>query len=396
MKLLILSLPDLNRINPQRPHHILEYLSKEHEITVLSVNAWWLEDQNENIEMNGLFKDLKYIYLSKNRINSVFQEIFAIFNPEIKKIINSDFDALIDFNSLILGYYVSKVMKKHDKPIMFDICDDLPERIKMSPQIPSFLRSLSKFISNLLMRKIISLSSKVTFVTDSLNQLYNFPKDKSILLPNGVNTSLFYFKDSKKLKTELGLEKKFIIGFSGVLSDWINLEEQFMALKNIIERKNIELKMLVVGGGEKLVYYKNLANKLKIKDYIIFTGHVDYNEVPSYISIMDVCVISLKRTQDAENAHPLKLFEYMACQKPIISTPTNGVLELANDKVLYASNIDEWEEKIIQLFESPELREKLGLEGKKFVNQNYDWEIIGEKFEEILENLRDLRINNWR
>lgn len=43
--------------------------------------------------------------------------------------------------------------------------------------------------------------------------------------------------------------------------------------------------------------------------------------------------------------------------------------------------------KIIQLFESPELREKLGLEGKKFVNKNYDWEIIGKKFEDILESI---------
>lgn len=345
MKLLILSLPDLNRINPQRPHHILEYLSKKHEITVLSVNAWWLEDQNKNVEMNGLFGDLEYIYLSKNRINPVFQEIFAIFNPEINKLIKSDFDALIDFNSLILGYHISRVMKKHNNPIIFDVCDDLPERIKMSPQIPFFLRSLSKFISNLLMRKIISLSNKVTFITDSLNQLYNFPKNKSVLVPNGVSSSLFYPRDSKKLKMELGLEKEFIIGFSGVLSSWINLEEQFMAFKNIIEKKNIRLKMLVVGGGEKFLYYKNLANKLEIEDHITFTGHVDYNNVPLYISIMDVCMISLKRTQDADNAHPLKLFEYMACQKPIVSTPTNGVLELANDKVLYASSIDEWEEK---------------------------------------------------
>lgn len=387
MKLLVLSLPDLNRINPQRPHHILEYLSKKHEITVLSVNAWWLEDQNKNIEMNGLFGDLEYIYLSKNRINPVFQEIFAIFNPEINKLINSDFDALIDFNSLILGYHISRVMKKHDKPIIFDVCDDLPERIKMSPQIPFFLRSLSKFISNFLMRKIISLSNKVTFITDSLNQLYNFPKNKSVLIPNGVSSSLFYPRDSKKLKMELRLDKEFIIGFSGVLSSWINLEEQFMAFKNIIEKKNIRLKMLVVGGGEKFLYYKNLANKLEIEDHITFTGHVDYNDVPLYISMMDVCVISLKRTQDADNAHPLKLFEYMACQKPIVSTPTNGVLELANDKVLYASSIDEWEEKIIQLFESPELRENLGLEGKKFVNQNFDWEIIGKKFEDILESI---------
>jgi len=81
---------------------------------------------------------------------------------------------------------------------------------------------------------------------------------------------------------------------------------------------------------------------------------------------------------------PLKLFEYMACEKPVISTELPGVKAIAGDKVMYAANHREYKEKIEFLFDDKELRQEMGKSGREFVVENYDWEKIVKKLEEML------------
>lgn len=63
-------------------------------------------------------------------------------------------------------------------------------------------------------------------------------------------------------------------------------------------------------------------------------------------SAMDFCLIPFKRSSISENALLLKLFEYMACEKPIISTELPGIKAVVGNKVMYAANEDEYKEKI--------------------------------------------------
>ena len=78
-------------------------------------------------------------------------------------------------------------------------------------------------------------------------------------------------------------------------------------------------------------------------------GNASYKKVAYYVSLMDVCLISRKTTQDSQNSHPIKLFEYLALEKPVISTPLSGVKDVVGDRIYYASTSDEIE-KLFVLF----------------------------------------------
>jgi glycosyltransferase involved in cell wall biosynthesis len=381
MKMLVTSLPDLKKINPQRPHHLLKYLSQKHEVTVLSVNAWWLKERQDNY-LKDAIEHMKLFYLSERKINPVFQELSVARNSNTfcNKFNRNAFDVHLNFNSLIAGYFIAKRMRI---PTIFDICDDLPERIRISPQIPFLLKPSGKLVGQFMMKKNIELAKRITYVTKSLSDSYNFPKDKSVLIPNGVDTVLFHGCPSQELKEELGLGEDFVVGFVGVLSEWVELEPTFIALKELV-KKHFKIKMLVVGGGEKIQDFRNLAERYGISDSVIFTGNISYTLVPKYVSCMDCCLISLNATADCHNAFPLTLLEYMACEKPVISTPLAGVMEAVGNQVLYASNGEELKQNILKLYYDEDLGIEMGKRGRELVERNYSWDKICYEFEKGL------------
>lgn len=386
MKILVTSLPDIRKLAPQRFHHLLKYLSQRHEVTVLCVNAWWLKE-NQDDYSKGVIRNIEFHYLSERKINPVFQELSLITNFDAfkDKLNFKSFDVHINFGSLIAGYLMTKRMRSFGSPTIFDIYDDFTEMARRSPRIPYLLRPLSKQVAQFLLKKNIKEAEKITFTSGSLRCSYDLPAEKSVLIPNGVDTELFFPYPSQSLRNQLELEEDFVIGFVGFLSNWVDLEPIFATIQELSLKNGLSnVKMLVVGGGETFQENKDLAVKHGIEDKVFFIGIVPYTQVPKYISCMDVCQICFKTSSECQNSFPLKLLEYMACEKPVISTKLNGVIEAVRNRVIYASNSEELKQGILELYHNPELRQRMGLEGKKFVNRNYRWSAICHRFEEVL------------
>ena len=217
-------------------------------------------------------------------------------------------------------------------------------------------------------------------VTSFLEKLCNIPQNKSELVSNGVDTELFRNHQSDKLREELGMDQSFVIGYVGVLREWVNFEPVFAAVKKL----NKNIKILIV--GEEGLFKENvkLADKYGISDRVLFTGTVPYTEVPKYISCMDTCLIPFSENKITEDPCPLKLFEYMACEKPVISAVNISVVK---DRILYASGVEEYKNSISKLYNNKHIRENLGIEGRNFVKENYDWSKISLNIEKILEDV---------
>lgn len=376
MKILITSIVDLKKSQHNRPHQFVRYLSKKHEVTVLSINDWWKGGQDNlesySSEFSDIFTRIDYYYLTEKKVSPILQEL--LFQKKIKELLKEDFDVHLNYNTLISGYEAAKRVKT-----VYDIADDLGAMIKESPQIPRLLRPFGGVLGDLMMRKNIERAEKVTVTTDMLKRTYNIPDGKCEVIPNGVDTNLF--RNYGNTKEELSLEG-FNIGYVGVLREWVDLGPAFLALKDLSE----EINMVVVGKEGNFNENVKLAKKCGVSDRVIFTGMVPYSLVPKYISAMDVCLIPFKVNAISENALPLKLFEYMACEKPVISTDLPGVKAVADNKVMYVSNGKGYKEKIVVLYKSKGLRREMGETGRVFVEKNYDWMKIVERMEKILLN----------
>jgi glycosyltransferase involved in cell wall biosynthesis len=148
--------------------------------------------------------------------------------------------------------------------------------------------------------------------------------------------------------------------------------------------------LLIVGGGVGYNEVVRLAKEYSISTDVVFTGTIPYSIVPNYISCMDVGVIPFKLDKVSQDSLPLKLFEYMACETPVIATNVKGVIESVGDLVLYASDSEDYSKKITALYNDEELKRKMGLMGRKFVEENYDWSKVSSDLEKVLRDTEDM------
>lgn len=393
MNILITSIVDLRKTSHNRLHQFIKYLSKNHEISVLSINDWWKSGQTDvnlySKDFEDVLQKIEMVYFTKRKVNPFLQEISSIVTININSIFKDykSFDVHLNYNTLISGYAVGKKVKSMDIATVYDIAEDLPQMIRNSPQIPSPLRPFGGLVGDVMIKKNIKVAEKITFITNSLKDSYNIPQNKAEFIPNGVDTALFESHPPEQLREELNLKQDFVIGYVGILREWVDFEPVFAAVKSL-EKEYPDIKILIIGEEGGFKENKDLAGRYGLLDRVIFTGTIPYGQVPKYIACMDICLIPFKLDAVSESSLPLKLFEYMACEKPVISTKLKGIVEAVNDKVLYASNNSrEYESKIIELYADEELRRRMGLEGRKFVEKNYNWSKIVDKLEKVLLGL---------
>lgn len=198
MKILISSLIDLQKSSHNsRLHQFIKNLSGKHEISVVSINDYWKEkwdpkSKEFQYDFKNLLDNINYIYLTDKKISPILQEMTSIIEPgSIKDLLKEDYDIHFSYNCLFCGYAITKRLNLKGVNTIYDLADDLPGMARTSPQIPGPIKPLGGFVSKMVLKKNIALAKKVTCTTESLCHLYKVPSDKSVLLPNGVDTDLF-------------------------------------------------------------------------------------------------------------------------------------------------------------------------------------------------------------
>lgn len=210
--------------------------------------------------------------------------------------------------------------------------------------------------------------------------------EKIAVIPNGANTDLFKPMDTNQARRQLNLSgADYFVTFVGMLAAWQGVEYLIRSAPYILKGYP-ESKFPIVGDGTMKQGLIELTQRIGVSDRMIFTGMVPYDKVPLYINASDVCVVPKKPM--AGGYSPLKLYEYMACGKPVVATRTSGfeILEGNNAGLLVnPENLQEFAEAIIKLLQDPELRKQMGENGRKYVVENHSWESVAKRVAEVCE-----------
>jgi len=387
MKVLISSIVDLDKTTHNRLHQFVKYLSEKHDITVISVNDWWKEEQvnieNYNEDFRDILNKIEVIKLTDKKMKPIFQELtsFRCVPKILKDLGYEDFDSHLNYNTIMFGYFIAKKMASAGIGTVYDLADDLPEMIRSSPQINPFLRGFGYLLGKAMLRENIRISKKVTCTNEYLKLDCSIPDDKAVIIPNGVNTTSFK-RCQSDVRKKLGIgEGEFVLGYVGVLREWVDFKPVYKAIEDL------NVKLLIVGEEGRLYENQRLAKKFGVSNKVIFAGTVPYSEVPKYMSSMDVCLIPFNTSKISENALPLKLFEYMACEKPVISTKLKGIEKAVNNHAIYVLNYSQLKNAIVMLMKNEELRINLEKRGREFVVKYYDWSTILKNLGKIIEDL---------
>lgn len=237
-------------------------------------------------------------------------------------------------------------------------------------------------------KKIIAVTQGVK---EGIKLLYNIPDEKIVVVENGANIELFKQMDQKEAKEKLNLDQKCsYICFIGSLAPWQGIEYLIQSAPLIINEIP-NTRFLIVGDGLMKNKLVELCKKIGIFGNFIFTGAIPYEEIPNYINSSDLCLAPFIRNRNEKiGLSPLKLYEYMACGKPVVASNIKGVGD-----VLYHINAgiaiepeqpEELANAIIRLLKDAALREEMGRNGREYVVKNHSWESIAMRILSLCQN----------
>jgi glycosyltransferase involved in cell wall biosynthesis len=139
--------------------------------------------------------------------------------------------------------------------------------------------------------------------------------NKISVITNGSNMKLFHIRDKNQdLIKELNLEGKFIIGYIGTHGMAHSLD---FIIKTIAKIDISSIHFLFIGNGAMKKIIVDLAKELNLKN-ITFLNSIAKEEVPKYLSIIDVSLAPLKKSNTFKSVIPSKIFEASAMRKPTL------------------------------------------------------------------------------
>ena len=158
----------------------------------------------------------------------------------------------------------------------------------------------------------------------------------TILIPHGVDFDHFSRAASPDtvVPTDIGRISKPIIGFYGLIQDLIDFD-----LITYIAEKRPDWSIVMI--GPTIFDVGDLPSLRNIH----FLGPRKREDLPNYVKAFDVCIIPYKLVERKIYASPLKLRQYMASSKPVVSTALPEVMnythlvKIANSREEYLSHI---------------------------------------------------------
>lgn len=170
--------------------------------------------------------------------------------------------------------------------------------------------------------------------------------------------------------------RKYLVGYVGVMGKQEGIDLLLQSAHHIIyEKQRKDIHFGLVGGGTELEEMRSLAHKLKIDDYVTFTGRVSDEKMLAMLNTADVCVNPDVANEMNDKSTMNKIMEYMALGKPIVQFDLTEGRFSAKDASLYAEKNDpiDMAEQIIKLLDDESRRKVMGEYGRNRINTELEW-----------------------
>lgn len=202
--------------------------------------------------------------------------------------------------------------------------------------------------------------------------------DSVFIVRNGPNVNRMNPPAPCQRLREMG---KTILCYVGALNPQDGVDYLLRSLKILIEDLGRDdFHCVIMGGGDSLEDLRKLSKDLRIEGNVELPGYVPEEVLLANLSAADICV-------DPDPSSPLndvstwiKIMEYMAFSKPIVSFDLKETMFSAQDAALFVPANDEgaFAGALAKLMDDPEARERMGTFGRKRVEEKLQWAVAGK------------------
>jgi glycosyltransferase involved in cell wall biosynthesis len=175
----------------------------------------------------------------------------------------------------------------------------------------------------------------------------------------------------------------FVAGYSGHL-----YSGRGIGLILTLAQRLPEIYFLLIGGEpDDVAELKCIVNEREL-DNVLITGFIPNSQLPGYQAMCDVLLMPYQKQVSASSGgdianylSPLKLFEYLACGRAILSSNLPVLQEILDDTnahLLDPQDIDNWVQSVVMLKNDPGIRSKLAKKAQQD-SRKYAWISRAEK-----------------
>ena len=283
----------------QRSQQIARCLSRNnclvlYEVTRMTDKTKFFEKIEDNLylvnyEISSFSKDLfdKLLNVDKPKYLQLYSTCWNVKKEEIDLYINNGFKFLYEY------------------------IDDLNPVLAGTDKLPKNVEDIHNYVIN----------NKDVYVVTSADKLYedmiNKRKSKKnvILSSNGVDLDHFrnVSKDKVSEMEDIKNNHDLIVGYYGALASWFDYD-----LVRSLANDNPKIAFVLIGIKYDTSYDENNLDDI---DNIYYLGGKDYKELPLYAKYFDIAWIPFVINEITLATNPIKLFEYMALDKLVVTSP---------------------------------------------------------------------------
>lgn len=182
-----------------------------------------------------------------------------------------------------------------------------------------------------LFRQFVEEASLVTVTARLLGEKIKevSPGREYLYLPNAVNSTLFEPMRTYEKPVDLVQGKKTLLYFGSLWGEWFDWEKVIY----VAEHCPCEINLIGGYGGVRVDREKLPAN-------IHFLGEKKQDTLPAYLAHSDIALLPFKNSEIGKYVSPLKIFEYIAMNKPVLATPLDDISGYPN--VFASDDKEEW------------------------------------------------------
>jgi glycogen(starch) synthase len=289
----------------------------------------------------------------------------------------------------VSGYGLLKALNKRGikKPFVHTIHGVLADEYEQA--LKSGYQTFRSRLANYFMHRLAKLEGETAknaklivtiskYSVEKIQKCYAVDEAKVRIVPNGVDPEKFkLLEDQEAIKRQFGLGNEPCVLFVGSLIPRKGLPFLVEAAEKIVKEYS-ETKFVIAGEGPlKNQLLSNLATA-NLSGNFKFLGNVKEDMLPAVYNCADV--FALPSIQEGQG---IVLLEAQASAKPVVAFDVGGVNEAVRNGetglLVKRGDTGELADALLKLLSDKALREKMGANGRRFVTENFTWDICAQK-----------------
>ncbi len=242
-----------------------------------------------------------------------------------------------------------------EKPLVVEVNGLLEDEVK------GWRRAVARKSHRFTLKRAAGVVTVSPLLKEALMERYGYPAAQIEVVPNGVDPARFSpgDRDAARRKLNLPSGRQVVVCVGGFFT-------------------HHAVDLLIAGAAKAGALLVLVGKEGPSGGDILHAGRVAHDRVPDFIAAADVCAYVLRAPHQKFGFSPLKVFEYMACGRPIVAaTDLPEIRSFINDEgvgVATALEVDAFAAAMTDLLRDPDRGRRMGQKGRALAESRYTWE----------------------